>query len=189
MITFLKGKVETITSNLIEVDVNGIGYGVFVSNSELYKLNEQIKIFTYNHIRENEISLYGFETTKIRHLFLILIGVKGIGVKTALAILSKTTPSQLVNAIKTSDINYLNKLPSVGLKTAQQMILDLKRRLNSLILDNGVNNLSIYDEAKQVLKGFDFKNQEIDLALENVLEPNIDLENCILKALQFLNKK
>lgn len=189
MISFLKGKIESKKVNYIEIDVNGVGYIVFVSNSENFKLNDEIKIYTYNHVREDEISLYGFQTLEDKEVFLNLISVKGIGAKSAISILSKTTTSGLIQAIETSDINYLKKLPSIGAKTAQQIILDLKGHLKIELLDDKNIQNPVFKEAKDALKTLNFKNQEIDLALSKIIDPDVSLDVCILKALQFLNKK
>ena len=189
MISFLNGQVESIDLNSIELNVNGVGYYIYVSNSEFFSLNEEIKIFTYQHVREDEISLYGFREKEEKEVFLSLISVKGVGVKSALSILSKSSPSLIIQAIETSNINYLKKLPTIGPKVAQQIILDLKGHLK---LDNQVLNLKdnkVFKEAKEALKALNFKSSEIDEALSKINDENIKLDACIFKALQFLNRK
>lgn len=189
MISFLKGKIEAVTLNSLQIDVNGVGYEVHVSNPEYYHIDGEIKIYTYYHVREDEISLYGFKDKEEKEVFLNLINVKGVGVKSAISMLSKTTPSMLVQAIETGNIGYLKKLPGVGPKVAQQIILDLKGHLRLDYKEQTVKTSPVLKEAKEALKSLNFKVQEIDEALSKINDENISVDVCVLKALQYLNKK
>lgn len=188
MIGFLKGRVEHITIENIYLDVSGVGYELFVPNPSKYHLYDEVMVHTYMAIRENDLTLYGFFTKDEKDLFLKLISVKGIGPKSALAMLSKSDYNNLVEAIETSNLGYLKKLPGIGPKAAGQIILDLKGHLK---VDTSVpvKENPVFKEAKEALKNFGFKVQEIDTALSKIQDENIDVSDCIFKALQFLNKK
>ena len=188
MIGFLRGRIEHITIENIYLDVCGVGYELCVPNPEKYKLYEEVMVHTYMAIRENDITLYGFFTKDEKDLFLKLISVKGIGPKSALTMLSKADYNNIIEAIETSNLGYLKKLPGIGPKAAGQIILDLKGHLR-VDTTVTVKENPVFKEAKEALKNFGFKAQEIDNALSKIQDENIDVSDCIFKALQFLNKK
>ncbi|MGZ4032112.1 MAG: Holliday junction branch migration protein RuvA, partial [Tumebacillaceae bacterium] len=115
-------------------DVNGVGYQVFVTGTTAYQVSEgeRLRLFTQYHVREDAHLLFGFRTREERELFGRLNNVSGIGPKVAMAVLGAGTPDQLVFAIRAEDVNYLTKLPGIGKKTAQRLILDLKDKLEDL---------------------------------------------------------
>lgn len=188
MIGFLKGKVESINQDGIILDVNGVGYEILVSNPEKYSLYQDMLIYTYLKLSENEITLYGFSLKEEKELFLRLLSVKGIGPKSAISMLSKADYTNIIEAIEVGNLNFLKKLPGIGPKAAQQIILDLKGHLK--IDKNEVKKESpVFKEAKEALKTFGFKVNEIDLALSKIQETDLAIDEIIFKALQFLNKK
>ena len=188
MIGFLRGKIEHVTIENIYLDVCGVGYEIFVPNPERYHLYEEVMVHTYLAIRENDVTLYGFITKDEKELFMKLISVKGIGPKSAVSMLSKGSSEGIIEAIETGNLGYLKKLPGIGPKAAGQIILDLKGHLR---VDTSVTvkENPVFKEAKEALKGFGFKAQEIDNALSKIQDENIEVSDCIFKALQFLNKK
>lgn len=188
MIGFLRGKIEHVTIENIYLDVCGVGYEIFVPNPERYHLYEEVMVHTYLAIRENDVTLYGFFTKDEKELFMKLISVKGIGPKSAVSMLSKGSYEGIIEAIETGNLGYLKKLPGIGPKAAGQIILDLKGHLR---VDTSVTvkENPVFKEAKDALKGFGFKAQEIDNALSKIQDENIEVSDCIFKALQFLNKK
>ena len=188
MIGFLRGRVEHITIDNIYLDVCGVGYELFVPNPEKYHLYEEVMVHTYLAIRENDGTLSGFFTKDEKELFMKLISVKGIGPKSAVSMLSKGSYEGIIEAIETGNLGYLKKLPGIGPKAAGQIILDLKGHLR---VDTSVTvkENPVFKEAKEALKGFGFKAQEIDNALSKIQDENIEVSDCIFKALQFLNKK
>lgn len=129
MIRFVKGKVAKVDPKNITLDVHGIGYEIFVPNPFYYTKEEDVYVVTYQHIREDEMSLYGFESEEQRTLFLHLLSVKGIGPKTALAIIAADGAEYIITAIETNDVSYLMRFPKVGKKAAMQIILDLKGKI------------------------------------------------------------
>ena len=131
MIGFLRGKVAYLLADDCLLDVGGVGYRVTVSGMTRSKLRqgEQARLFTYLSVREDALQLYGFATQEEYDVFLQLIGVSGIGPKVALGILSSTTVSGLCSAIANKQASLLTKLPGIGKKSAERLILELKDKL------------------------------------------------------------
>ena len=188
MIGFLRGRIEVINMDSVCIDVNGVGYEVLVANPEKFSLYQDTLIYTYLKLSENDIALYGFLFKEEKELFLKLISVKGIGPKSAISMLSKSDYSNIIEAIEVGNLNYLKKLPGIGPKAAQQIILDLKGHLRVDKVEVKKEN-PVFKEAKEALKTFGFKVSEIDVALSKIQETNIAVDEVIFKALQFLNKK
>lgn len=188
MIGFLRGRIDTINQDSVVIDVNGVGYEILVANPEKFSLYQDTHIYTYLKLSENDIALYGFLFKEEKELFLKLISVKGIGPKSAIAMLSKADYSNIIEAIEVGNLNYLKKLPSIGPKAAQQIILDLKGHLRVDKVEVKKEN-PIFKEAKDALKTFGFKVTEIDVALSKIQEDNLAVDEVIFKALQYLNKK
>ncbi len=132
MIALLRGRVLEKHPNRVIVDVNGVGYDVFVPLSTFYVLGEpgaDITLRTHTHVREDALALYGFATLLEQELFERLISVSGIGPKLALAVLSGSEPLELIRAIERGDHARLTAIPGVGKKTAERIVLELKDRL------------------------------------------------------------
>lgn len=147
MYEYLRGVITEVTPYYIVVDVNGVGYQVYVANPFKYEENEHAeqKVFVYQAVRDNDISLYGFKNSSEKQLFLKLLDVSGIGPKSALAILANDDNRGLINAINSDDDGYLTKFPGIGKKTAKQIILDLKGKLSDVDSDmlTGQDNLDL----------------------------------------------
>ena len=133
MIAFIRGKVDFKSINYAVIEINGIGYKIFMSTKSLQEIEmkSEIKVFTYMKVSEDDISLYGFMTNEELAMFELLISVGGIGAKSAINILSNIEPSKFALAVITDDVNTLKKLPGIGPKTAQRIILELKDKLKS----------------------------------------------------------
>lgn len=188
MIYYLYGKVNVIGFDYIVVDVNNIAFQVFVSRPEEFKLYEETRVLTYMQVKEDDLVLYGFLTKEEKELFLKIINVKGIGPKGAINMLSKASVASFVNAIETTNTSFLKKLPGVGPKAAQQMILDLKGQLKFEDSSIKSRNSQVFEDAKEALKGLGFKTNEIDNALSKITEEDLELNDCIKKALQLLRR-
>lgn len=132
MYEYLIGKITAINPHYIVVEVNGIGYQLQVANPFRYKENTTQKVYVYQAVRENDVTLYGFYDLAEKQLFLKLISVSGIGPKSALAILATNDQGGFVAAINADDEAYLTKFPSIGKKTAKQIILDLKGKMDDI---------------------------------------------------------
>ena len=132
MYEYLIGKISAINPHYIVVEVNGIGYQLQVANPFRYEENTTQKVYVYQAVRENDVTLYGFYDLAEKQLFLKLISVSGIGPKSALAILATNDQGGFVAAINADDEAYLTKFPSIGKKTAKQIILDLKGKMDDI---------------------------------------------------------
>ena len=147
MYEYLRGVITEVTPYYIVVDVNGVGYQVYVANPFKYEEDKHAeqKVFVYQEVRDNDISLYGFKNSSEKQLFLKLLDVSGIGPKSALAILANDDNRGLINAINSDDDGYLTKFPGIGKKTAKQIILDLKGKLSDVDSDmlTGQDNLDL----------------------------------------------
>ena len=147
MYEYVRGVITEVTPYYIVVDVNGVGYQVYVANPFKYEEDEHVeqKVFVYQAVRDNDISLYGFKNSSEKQLFLKLLDVSGIGPKSALAILANDDNRGLINAINSDDDGYLTKFPGIGKKTAKQIILDLKGKLSDVDSDmlTGQDNLDL----------------------------------------------
>ena len=137
MYAYIKGKISEINPTNIVVDNNGIGYEIVVANPYEYQLEEEKQIFLSQQVREDSNTLYGFSTKEQKKVFLLLLKVKGVGPKSALAILAGATSEEIISAIEKQDAVYLTKFPGIGKKSAQQIILDLQGKV-----DFSMNNIS-----------------------------------------------
>ena len=131
MIAHLRGEVLQIDTEFAIIDVGGVGYEVFCSTNSLEKLTQgaSVQLSIHTHVREDAFVLYGFGTKNEKELFLSLIKVNGVGPKLAMKILSGTTIENFLHLIEDGDVKGLSQLPKVGKKTAEQLILALKGKL------------------------------------------------------------
>lgn len=178
MIYFLKGIIHSYDKDSVIIDVNNVGYQVLVSNVDKFPIGKEILIYTYNVIREDEQYLVGFSTKEEKDIFLSLIKVKGLGPKTVISALKNTTPELLADAISSNNVAYLKKLPGIGTKAANQIILDLKGELTGTKGDPGV-----YQEVYDALKELGFKGAAIDRVLATINEKDATSEEIIRIAL------
>lgn len=184
MYSYFKGSIKEIEGDHIVIEVNNIGYKIFVSNPYSYNLDESTKVYLYNHIREDEYSLYGFKSVEERDIFLRLINVKGMGPKTALGLLATGSVNGLIDAINKENILYLKKFPKVGEKLARQIVLDLKGKMESK------DNLYDNDETEElisVLENLGYSKNDIKRILPNVDKSNT-LEVQVKEALKLMLK-
>ena len=132
MIAFLRGVVSFLEGNAVILDVHGVGYRAFLPISCLSRIpaiGEEVQLSTYLSVREDSLQLYGFIDQAERELFVMLLNVGGIGPKGALSVLSSLSPPQLYLAVAQEDVTTVMKVPGVGKKTAQRLILELKDKL------------------------------------------------------------
>ena len=196
MYEYLNGLVVEAKTAQIVVDVNGIGFLVSVANPYSFKLNQTQKIFVYQSVSENDQSLFGFKSSDDKELFLNLLKVKGIGPKSALAILAADDHAGLVNAINNDDVNYLKKFPKIGPKAAKQIILDLKGKVttNSLDVENLFSNAPVsdnkeIDEALAALVALGYSQKEVNkLAKSLAKQPQQTTDQYISAGLRLLMK-
>lgn len=177
------GIVTGYDKNCIILENNRIGYLINVANPYSYKLNEEIKVYLYNHIKEDENSLYGFKSIEEKDLFLKLINVKGIGPKMAMPIFASGNIKGVYDAINSDNVTYLTRFPKIGDKVAKQIILDLKGKLTTQ------TDLFQYDskELIEVLESLGYKSGDIKKVISKV-DNELSLEEQIKEALKLLGK-
>ena len=184
MIYFLRGKVTLKDGDTVIIDVRDVGYQVLVSHIDDYEIGDEVLVYTYNVVREDEQYLVGFSSLDEKSVFLSLIKVKGLGPKSAIGALSSTTPQEVVNAIASNNVAFLKKLPGIGAKAAAQIILDLKGQLTG----GSKGDPTVYDEVYEALKGLGFKGAAIDRVLATINEPDASAEDILRIALNKLRK-
>ena len=193
MYAFIKGSLEIKSLGYVVVETsNGVGYKIFMSESaidRLGELGENVKIYTYLKVKEDEMSLYGFITNEELHMFELLISVSGIGAKSAISILSNITPSSFALAV-------IKSLPGIGAKTAQRIILELKDKVKASedankedlekMLSKKENNMETVSEAVAALQVLGYSRKEIEKSLEKFDKDELSVEDIIKKALSNL---
>lgn len=200
---FFKGTVEFVGPEYIVIENNGIGYQISTPNPFIYssKMNTNVTVYTYHYVREDLMALYGFETREEKKLFTKLLNVSGIGPKGALAILASGEVQQVVSAIENEDESFLIKFPGVGKKTARQMILDLKGKLQDIVPDYFPNLFnadtfqsaaestnSAFEEAILALKALGYSDKEVKKISPELRKEQLSTDQYIKKALQRLLK-
>ena len=195
MFAYIKGTLEEKSTNYVVIDVGGIGYKIFMSNisiNEIGDLGNKVKVHTHYYVREDNISLYGFLTHEELKMFELLLSVSGIGAKSAIAMLSNITPAGFACAIISNNVALLKKIPGIGPKTAQRIILELQDKLKSeqeiakqeeiKIINNGEN----VEEAMQALQILGYNKKEIEKAFEKIANLEVSVEELIKKGLSIL---
>lgn len=196
MISYIKGKLESKNIDNVIIEVGGIGYKIFMSSSAINRLGEigkDVKIHTFMRVREDDISLYGFCTNEELRMFEQLLGVSGIGAKSALTILSNISPSSFALAIISGDLNTLKTLPGVGAKSAQRMILELKDKMKTQDAIETefvpIKNVAKNDKAKDAIEALQvlgYARKDIDTAIARINTEELSVEEIIKQGLKYL---
>ena len=182
MYEYLKGDITKQFANYIVIECNGVGYKVYTPNPYVFKDTSDVKVYVYNHIREEENLLFGFKTEDERDLFLKLIDVKGLGPRMAITMLASCSINGIVDAIDRENILYLKKIPKIGEKLARQIILDLKGKL---VMSEQNNEVS--DELTLALEALGYKSADIKNVVGKV-DSSLPIENQIKESLKLLLK-
>jgi holliday junction DNA helicase RuvA len=190
VIAFLTGRVAGRSAGSALLDVGGVGYRLLMSTRSLSALpaeGDTVTVQTYLHVREDELTLYGFENDDERSLFETLIGVSGVGPKVALSVLSALRPDVLRAAVAQDDVAMLSSVPGVGKKTAQRLALELKDRLDLPDLADGARGQrpAAVAEARDALLAMGFTATEAAAALRGV-EDGATAEQLLKAALKSL---
>jgi Holliday junction DNA helicase RuvA len=198
VIAYLRGRIFEKQPNRLVVDVNGVGYDVFVPLSTFYDLGgegAEVTLRIHTHVREDALALYGFGTRLEQDLFERLIAVGGIGPKVALAVLSGIEPPDLIRAIEAGDLGRLTAIPGIGKKTAERIVLELKDRLpqagaGSLRADDGVSKAGpgLRGDLLSALINLGYHRPLAERAVESALRatPDADFERTLKQALREL---
>ena len=199
MIGFLRGQVAVLKADYCLLDVNGVGYRVFVAGPTRNKLRlkEEAQLFTYMNVYQDGITLYGFASEEEYDIFQLLIGVSGIGPKVALGILSAITVESLCKAIQNKQATVLTKLPGIGKKSAERLILELKDKVAFAAADDveeiltldleGPTGDDMMSEAQAALVALGYSQAEIAPVLKKATKCKTT-EEVIKLALKQLNK-
>lgn len=190
MFDYFEGKLTNVLPSQIVYEVFGIGYLINVANSYSYS-NLIDRVYIYQHVKENEMSLYGFKTRDEKSMFLDLISVTGIGPKTALAILAASEPMFIRDAIANEDTTYLQKFPKIGKKAASQIIIDLSGKYEKANISACENKQKIEDnsndEALEALLALGYNMKDVKKHLDSV-DPTLTTEEKIKSILSQMIK-
>ncbi|MHB8157794.1 MAG: Holliday junction branch migration protein RuvA [Desulfocucumaceae bacterium] len=197
MIAFIRGKLHTLKGDNVIVDVNGLGYVVQVPLSALAllpSLGQEIMLHTYMAVREDGMSLYGFDTVEALDVFSRLLNVSGVGPRGALSLLSAITPRNLVAAVKEENIALLTRAPGIGKKTAQRIILELKDKFKfedypagPVAMPEGRGGIA--DDAVEALVALGYSMSQAVLAVERARKeagPEVSTSELVRHALRQL---
>lgn len=211
MLAYIKGTLEMKMTEYVVIDVGGLGYKVFMSSIGMEKLGEigsQVKVYTYYRVREDDISIFGFNSNEELKMFELLLSVSGVGAKTALAMLAVCTPSEFVLAIISEDINLLTSIPGIGPKSAKRIILELKDKIKKEqqiqeLTEATKNNSSVQEantkmqkliaddnkvqEAIEALQVLGYNKKEIEKAFMKIDKTDLSTEDLIKKGLTILS--
>ena len=199
MIAYVKGNLDIKTNTFVVIDVQGIGYRVFMPAKSIEKLGEvgeNVKVYTYYYVREDNISLYGFSSNEELRMFELLISVSGVGAKSAITMLSEISPSSFALAVISDDISKLVKIPGVGKKTAARIILELKDKLKTETAIEASEEVNVQiekdnnsNEAIAALQVLGYTRKEIEKVFEKIDTKNLELEEIIKMALKYLARQ
>lgn len=209
MLAYIKGTLEMKMTGYVVIDVGGLGYKVFMSDVGIEKLGnigDTIKVHTYYKVREDDISIFGFNTLEELKMFELLIGVSGVGAKTALAMLAVCEPSEFALAVISEDIKTLTSIPGIGPKSAKRIVLELKDKIKTEqqveAIKNQVNQNNIttnaiqkaiknndkVDEATAALQVLGYNKKEIEKVFEKLETEELSIEELIKKGLALLGR-
>ena len=199
MIAFVSGILEMKLNGYVVIEVGGIGYKVFMSEASIENLGnigDKVKVYTHYHVREDDISLYGFLTMEELNMFELLISVSGVGAKSALNTLANIAPSSFALAVISNDTSKLVKIPGVGAKTAARIILELKDKIKNQNMVNNTkensmetNNIETNEELNEAISALQvlgYNRKDIEKALEKINTKDLKLEEIIKQGLKYL---
>ena len=197
MIYQVSGNLIAKHKDFVVIEVSGIGFKITSTTNTIntIKLEQKILLHTYLHVREDALDLYGFHSTLEREVFLLLIGISGIGPKLAITILSGILPDELKDKIISGDIASLTSIPGVGAKTAKRIIVELKDKFTkieegSLGFSDKLNS-KLYDDALNALLSLGYSSQQSKQVLDHIANGKDDnkknIETIIKTALKRLN--
>lgn len=200
MIAFVSGILEMKLNGYVVINVGGLGYKIFMSEASIDNLGnvgDKVIVYTHHHVREDDISLYGFLTMEELNMFEHLISVSGVGAKSALSILANIEPSSFALAVITNNTSKLVKIPGVGAKTAARIVLELKDKLknqdvvkdNVNVIQNNVDSKEELNEAISALQVLGYNRRDIEKVFEKIEIENLTLEEMIKQGLKYLSNK
>lgn len=189
MIAFVNGVVRIIRSDRVVLDVHGVGYEVYLANALSQKMGDELFLYTYQHVREDAILLFGFLKEEDYEVFMRLINVKGIGPKTAQTMLSVCSGKEMIEAIENDDIKKLKSLPGIGAKTAGQIVLDLKGKFVSLETSGGATSNPVWGQVQDALLSLGYKTNQLTTIKKELENTELGEDEMLRQALILLAKR
>mgnify|MGYP002728444387 FL=1 len=189
MIAFVNGVVRIIRSDRVVLDVHGVGYEVYLANALSQKMGDELFLYTYQHVREDAILLFGFLKEEDYEVFMRLINVKGIGPKTAQTMLSVCSGKEMIEAIENDDIKKLKSLPGIGAKTAGKIVLDLKGEFVSLETSDGATSNSVWGQVQDALLSLGYKTNQLTKIKKELENTELGEDEMLRQALILLAKR
>lgn len=188
MIASLTGSVQKIGNDYLIIQIGGVGFKVFVPKTVLENSPPQLSLHTYLAVRENDLTLFGFETEEDLRLFHTLIAVQKVGPKLALAILSTLSPELIRAAVVQEEKSILQRVPGIGAKSAERILFALKDKLNDAERDGTTGLVSDVDaDVIEVLSSLGFSIVESQSALQKIPHEIKDVNSRVAQALQHLD--
>ena len=205
MLAYIRGELAEKARGYIIIDVCGVGYKIFMSQNSMEnigKIGDIVKVHTFYRVMENDISIFGFNSKEELRLFELLISVSGVGAKTAIIMLGTIKPEDFAIAIISNDINTLKKLPGIGAKTAERIVLELKDKLkkekqieelanactNSNKIKYTIQNDNKQEELYTALQVLGYSSKDIEKVIQKI-DSSLSLEDMIRLALKEFSKK
>ena len=189
MIAFVNGIVKIIRNDRVVLDVHGVGYEVYLANALSQKMNEELFLYTYQHVREDAILLFGFIKEEDYEVFMRLINVKGIVPKTAQTMLSVCSGKEMIEAIENDDIKRLKSLPGIGAKTAGQIVLDLKGKFVSLETSDSPVSNPVWTQVQDALLSLGYKTNQLTKIKKEFENTELGEDEMLRQALILLAKR
>ena len=199
MFAYIKGTLEAKMKGFVVIDVGGLGYKIYMSDigmDRLGKIGDKVKVHTYYQVREDDVSIFGFNTSEELIMFELMISVSGIGAKTALTMLAVIEPSKFALAVISEDVDTLTQIPGIGPKSAKRIILELKDKVKkeeqiaqaqNVEIQKAVINDNKVSEAIAALQVLGYTKKDIEKALSSLDKKDMSVEDIIKKGLAILS--
>jgi len=199
MFAYIKGSLEMKFKNYVVIDVGGLGYKIFMAENAIDNIGEIgniVKVFTYYRVREDDISIYGFNTQEQLRMFELLLSVSGVGAKSALVMLSCIEPSEFAIAVISNNVKLLTQIPGIGPKSAQRIILELKDKLKAeqneeQIEESKAKSAKVNENIQEAISGLmvlGYTKKDIEKAFSHLTVETLSVEELIRKGLILLSK-
>ena len=199
MFAYIKGSLEMKFKNYVVIDVGGLGYKIFMAENAIDIIGEIgniVKVFTYYRVREDDVSIYGFNTQEQLRMFELLLSVSGVGAKSALGMLSCIEPSEFAIAVISNNVKLLTQIPGIGPKSAQRIILELKDKLKAeqneeQLEESKAKSAKVNENVQEAISGLmvlGYSRKDIEKAFEHLAIETLSVEDLIKKGLILLSK-
>jgi Holliday junction DNA helicase RuvA len=195
MISYVRGALDHKEPNRVIVDVSGIGYEIFVPLStyrELPAVGDQVKLYTHHHVREDAVNLYGFLSSEEKEVFEMVLSISGVGAKLALSILSFMSVDEFRSSVAQGNMKTLTKIPGIGKKSAERMVLELKDKIGKIRVDERMVRLLAEEptnDAVSALLNLGASQSDAEYAVyraERLLGKDAEIQDLVTQALKLM---